>query len=110
MYVHASSDDTQESTARSLIALGVQAEPRPPGTIVEPVTGSGGVHPPPLGYLERLRELTAKHGILLVFDEVITGFSRVGAPFAAQAFGVTPDLIACAKGLTNGAVPMGGHR
>jgi beta-alanine--pyruvate transaminase len=76
--------------------------------IVEPVTGSGGVYPPPLGYLQRLRELCTKHGILLVFDEVITGFGRVGAPFAAQAFGVTPDLITCAKGMTNGAVPMGG--
>lgn len=75
--------------------------------IVEPVTGSGGVYPPPVGYLQRLRDLCARHGILLVFDEVITGFSRVGAPFAAQAFGVTPDLITCAKGMTNGTVPMG---
>lgn len=75
--------------------------------IVEPVTGSGGVYPPPVGYLQRLRELCDKHGILLIFDEVITGFSRLGAPFAAQAFGVTPDLITCAKGMTNGAVPMG---
>jgi beta-alanine--pyruvate transaminase len=76
--------------------------------IIEPVTGSGGVYPPPLGYLERLRALCSRHGILLIFDEVITGFGRVGAPFAAQAFGVTPDLICCAKGMTNGAVPMGG--
>jgi beta-alanine--pyruvate transaminase len=76
--------------------------------IVEPVTGSGGVYPPPVGYLQRLRELCTKHGILLIFDEVITGFGRVGAPFAAQAFGVTPDIITCAKGMTNGAVPMGG--
>jgi beta-alanine--pyruvate transaminase len=76
--------------------------------IVEPVTGSGGVLPPPKGYLERLRAICDKHGILLVFDEVITGFGRLGAPFAAQAFGVTPDLITCAKGMTNGAVPMGG--
>lgn len=75
--------------------------------IVEPVTGSGGVYPPPIGYLQRLRELCDKHGILLIFDEVITGFARLGAPFAAQAFGVTPDLITCAKGMTNGAVPMG---
>ena len=75
--------------------------------IVEPVTGSGGVFPPPVGYLQRLRELCTRHGILLVFDEVITGFGRVGAPFAAQAFGVTPDLITCAKGMTNGTVPMG---
>jgi beta-alanine--pyruvate transaminase len=83
-----------------------------PGTvaavIIEPVTGSGGVYPPPVGYLQRLAELCRRHGILLIFDEVITGFARVGAPFAAQAFGVTPDLLACAKGMTNGAVPMGG--
>jgi beta-alanine--pyruvate transaminase len=76
--------------------------------IVEPVTGSGGVYPPPAGYLERLRELCTRHGILLIFDEVITGFGRVGEMFAAQRFGVTPDLITCAKGMTNGAVPMGG--
>lgn len=75
--------------------------------IVEPVTGSGGVYPPPEGYLQRLRDLCTKHGILLIFDEVITGFGRVGAAFAAQAFGVTPDLITCAKGMTNGTVPMG---
>ncbi|PTT21232.1 aspartate aminotransferase family protein, partial [Acidovorax sp. HMWF029] len=66
------------------------------------------VYPPPVGYLQRLRELCTQHGILLIFDEVITGFSRVGAPFAAQAFGVIPDLMSCAKGMTNGAVPMGG--
>ncbi|MFT3820682.1 MAG: aminotransferase class III-fold pyridoxal phosphate-dependent enzyme [Rubrivivax sp.] len=82
-----------------------------PGTvaavIVEPVTGSGGVYPPPQGYLQRLRELCTRHGILLIFDEVITGFSRLGAPFAAQAFGVAPDLLCGAKGLSNGAVPMG---
>ncbi len=76
--------------------------------IVEPVTGSGGVLPPPVGYLERLRELCTRHGILLIFDEVITGFGRLGAPFGSTALGVTPDLITCAKGMTNGAVPMGG--
>jgi beta-alanine--pyruvate transaminase len=76
--------------------------------IIEPVTGSGGVYPPPSGYLERLRALCTQHGILLIFDEVITGFGRVGEMFAAQRFGVTPDLITCAKGMTNGAVPMGG--
>ncbi|MGJ5204439.1 aspartate aminotransferase family protein [Bradyrhizobium sp. HKCCYLR20261] len=76
--------------------------------IVEPVTGSGGVLPPPVGYLERLREICDHHGILLIFDEVITGFGRVGGAFAANAFGVTPDIITCAKGMTNGAVPMGG--
>jgi beta-alanine--pyruvate transaminase len=76
--------------------------------IVEPVTGSGGVFPPPVGYLERLRSICDRHGILLIFDEVITGFGRLGAAFGAEAFGVTPDLITCAKGMTNGAVPMGG--
>jgi beta-alanine--pyruvate transaminase len=76
--------------------------------IVEPVTGSGGVLPPPVGYLERLRNICDQHGILLIFDEVITGFGRLGAAFGANAFGVTPDLITCAKGMTNAAVPMGG--
>jgi beta-alanine--pyruvate transaminase len=75
--------------------------------IVEPVAGSTGVLIPPQGYLQRLREICDRHGILLIFDEVITGFGRTGSPFAAQTFGVTPDLISCAKGLTNGAVPMG---
>src|SRR5512146_3370550 len=75
--------------------------------IVEPVAGSTGVLIPPKGYLKRLRELCTKHGILLIFDEVITGFGRTGSAFAAQEFGVTPDIITCAKGLTNGSVPMG---
>ena len=75
--------------------------------IVEPVAGSTGVLVPPQGYLQRLREICDKHGILLIFDEVITGFGRTGAGFAAQTFGVTPDLMCVAKGLTNGAVPMG---
>jgi beta-alanine--pyruvate transaminase len=75
--------------------------------IVEPIAGSTGVLLPPIGYLQRLREHCTAHGILLIFDEVITGFGRIGAPFAAQRFGVTPDLIVCAKGLSNGAVPMG---
>lgn len=75
--------------------------------INEPLAGSTGVLIPPVGYLQRLRELCTKHGILLIFDEVITGFGRVGAPFAAQAFGVTPDILTVAKGLTNAAVPMG---
>ncbi len=75
--------------------------------IVEPVAGSTGVLIPPQGYLQRLREICDRHGILLIFDEVITGFGRTGNAFAAQTFGVTPDLITCAKGLTNGAVPMG---
>ncbi len=75
--------------------------------IVEPIAGSTGVLPPPKGYLQRLRQLCDKHGILLIFDEVITGFGRTGEAFAAQAFDVTPDLITMAKGLTNGTVPMG---
>ncbi len=75
--------------------------------IVEPVAGSTGVLVPPQGYLQRLRQICDAHGILLIFDEVITGFGRTGQPFAAQTFGVTPDLMALAKGLTNGSVPMG---
>jgi beta-alanine--pyruvate transaminase len=75
--------------------------------IVEPIAGSTGVLLPPVGYLKRLRELCTKYGILLIFDEVITGFGRTGSAFASQEFGVLPDLITCAKGLTNGAVPMG---
>ncbi|MCQ4304765.1 aspartate aminotransferase family protein [Stutzerimonas frequens] len=75
--------------------------------IVEPMSGSAGVILPPVGYLQRLREITAWHGILLIFDEVITGFGRVGEAFAAQRWGVTPDILTCAKGLTNGAIPMG---
>jgi beta-alanine--pyruvate transaminase len=75
--------------------------------MVEPMAGSAGVVLPPVGYLQRLREITRKHGILLIFDEVITGFGRVGKAFAAQRWGVTPDIMTCAKGLTNGAIPMG---
>lgn len=75
--------------------------------IIEPIAGSTGVLPPPKGYLEKIRAITAKHGILLIFDEVITGFGRLGSPFATTYFDVTPDMITCAKGLTNGAVPAG---
>lgn len=75
--------------------------------IVEPVSGSTGVLIPPKGYLQRLRELCTKHGILLIFDEVITGFGRLGAPFASQYFDVKPDIMVTAKGLTNGVIPMG---
>ena len=75
--------------------------------IVEPVAGSTGVLVPPKGYLKRLRELCTKHGILLIFDEVITGFGRLTTPFAVDYFDVEPDMITCAKGLTNGVVPMG---
>ena len=75
--------------------------------IVEPISGSAGVVLPPSGYLKRLREICDKHDILLIFDEVITGFGRVGKAFASQAFEVTPDLMTTAKGLTNGAIPMG---
>jgi len=76
--------------------------------VVDPVSASGGVLVPPKGYLARLREICTKHGILLIFDEVITGWGRLGAPFAAQRFGVEPDLITFAKGITSGAVPLGG--
>jgi len=75
--------------------------------IVEPVAGSTGVLIPPAGYLQRLRDITKKHGILLIFDEVITGFGRLGTPFGADYFGVTPDIMVTAKGLTNGIIPMG---
>ncbi|MCC8932195.1 aspartate aminotransferase family protein [Rhizobium sp. 'Codium 1'] len=75
--------------------------------IVEPVAGSTGVLIPPKGYLQRLREICSKHGILLIFDEVITGFGRLGAPFASQYFDVKPDIMITAKGLTNGVIPMG---
>jgi len=74
---------------------------------VEPIAGSAGCLVPPKGYLERLRGICDKHGILLVFDEVITGFGRTGQPFAAQSFGVTPDMMTMAKGITNAAQPMG---
>jgi beta-alanine--pyruvate transaminase len=75
--------------------------------IVEPVAGSAGVLVPPQGYLQRLREICTKHGILLIFDEVITGFGRLGQPFGSQRLGVMPDLFTTAKGMTNGTVPMG---
>ena len=75
--------------------------------IVEPVSGSAGVIVPPQNYLQRLRQICNEHNILLIFDEVITGFARMGATFAAQTFGVTPDILNVAKGLTNGAIPMG---
>jgi len=76
--------------------------------IVEPVAGSTGVLVPPVDYLEKLRAICDRHGLLLIFDEVVTGFGRLGAPFGSEALGVLPDLICCAKGMTNGAVPMGG--
>jgi beta-alanine--pyruvate transaminase len=75
--------------------------------MVEPVAGSTGVLVPPLGYLARLRDICTRHGILLIFDEVITGFGRLGTPFASEHFGVVPDLFTTAKGMTNAAVPMG---
>jgi len=77
------------------------------GVIIEPVSGSAGVLLPPKGYLERIRAICDKHGLLLIFDEVITGFGRTGSAFAAQTFNVQPDLMTIAKGITNGAVPMG---
>ena len=75
--------------------------------IVEPVAGSTGILPPPIGYLKRLRDICDRYGVLLIFDEVITAFYRVGHAFAADRFGVTPDIITTAKGLTNGVIPMG---
>ncbi len=75
--------------------------------IVEPCTGSTGILPPPVGYLQKLREICDKYGILLIFDEVVTGFGRMGSISSSTYFGVTPDIITTAKGLTNGAVPMG---
>lgn len=78
------------------------------GVIVEPVAGSTGCLPPPRGYLERLRSLTQAHGILLIFDEVITAFGRLGHAFASDRYDIVPDMIAFAKGVTNGAVPMSG--
>ncbi|MBU6397334.1 MAG: aspartate aminotransferase family protein [Rhodospirillales bacterium] len=74
--------------------------------IVEPIAGSTGILVPPKGYLKRLREICTKHGILLIFDEVITGFGRTGEAFAAQTFGVTPDIVTMAKAITNGSIPM----
>ena len=75
--------------------------------IVEPVAGAGGVFPPPKGYLQRLRDICDRHGILLIFDEVISGFGRLGTAFAYQKFGVKPDLMTAAKGITNATVPLG---
>ena len=76
--------------------------------IVEPMAGSTGVLPPPIGYLQRLRQICDRHGVLLIFDEVITGFGRLGAAFAAERFGVIPDLLCFAKGVSNAAAPLGG--
>jgi beta-alanine--pyruvate transaminase len=76
--------------------------------IVEPMAGSTGVLVPPKGYLERLKAICDKHGLLLIFDEVITGFGRLGSSFACERFGIVPDMVTCAKGLTNGTVPMAG--
>jgi beta-alanine--pyruvate transaminase len=75
--------------------------------IVEPLAGSTGVLPPPIGYLQKLRDITNKYGILLIFDEVISGFGRLGTPFATDRFGITPDILTLAKGITNATVPMG---
>ena len=87
--------------------VNLAGEKRIAAVFVEPIAGSTGVIVPPRGYLERLREICTRYGILLVFDEVICGFGRTGEPFAATSFGVTPDVITMAKALTNGAQPMG---
>lgn len=76
--------------------------------IIEPISGAGGMVPPPVGYVQKVRELCDEHDILLIFDEVITGFGRTGSPFAAIEFGVTPDIMTCAKAINGGTVPMGG--
>lgn len=89
-----------------LAAIRVHGAENIAACVVEPIAGSTGVLVPPRGYLERLREICSAHGILLVFDEVICGFGRTGEAFAAQSFGVTPDLVTMAKAITNGAVPM----
>ena len=88
-------------------AIGLHGADTIAAVIVEPMSGSAGVLLPPKGYLEKLRAICDRHGILLIFDEVITGFGRLGTPFAAQFFGVTPDMMTVAKGITNGAIPMG---
>ena len=75
---------------------------------MEPIAGSAGVLIPPVGYLNRIREICDKHGILMILDEVITGFGRTGHSFGAEAFNVSPDLMTIAKGMTSGMVPMGG--
>jgi beta-alanine--pyruvate transaminase len=96
-------------TAEDLVKLiGLHDASTIAAVIVEPVAGSTGCIPPPKGYLKRLREITESHGILLIFDEVITGFGRIGGAFSAERFGVVPDMITFAKGVTNGAVPMSG--
>ncbi|MGA9547476.1 MAG: aminotransferase class III-fold pyridoxal phosphate-dependent enzyme, partial [Rhodomicrobium sp.] len=88
-------------------AIGLHGADTIAAVIVEPMSGSAGVLLPPKGYLEKLRAICDRHGLLLIFDEVITGFGRLGTPFAAQFFGVTPDMMTVAKGITNGAIPMG---
>ena len=98
-------DDRFAGALEAIIAL--HGSENIAAVIVEPMAGSTGVLVPPVGYLERLREITAANGILLIFDEVITAFGRLGAGTAAEYFGVIPDIITCAKGLTNGTVPMG---
>ena len=94
-------------TDQHAACVSLVGEKRIAAVFVEPIAGSTGVLVPPRGYLERLREISTRYGILLVFDEVICGFGRTGEPFAATSFGVTPDIITMAKALTNGAQPMG---
>src|ERR1700748_1752645 len=95
--------------ADELERLAALHDPSPiAGVIVEPMAGSTGVLVPPKGYLERLKAICDKYGFLLIFDEVITGFGRLGASFAAALFGIVPDMLCFAKGVTNGCVPMGG--
>jgi beta-alanine--pyruvate transaminase len=106
-FVRGMSETNNDFGAELESLVGLHGHENIAAVIVEPVAGSTGVLIPPLGYLQRLREITAKYGILLIFDEVITGFGRLGKATAAEYFGVTPDMITMAKGLTNGSVPMG---
>ena len=99
--------DTGAELADDLELIANKFEGEVAACIVEPIAGSTGILVPPKGYLNRLREICDKHGILLIFDEVITGWGRTGSPFAAQEFNVTPDIITLAKATTNGVVPMG---
>lgn len=98
----------EELANRLLDRIALHDASRIAAVIVEPVAGSTGVLPPPKGYLRRLREICTEHDILLIFDEVITCYGRLGAPCAAKRFGVTPDMITFAKGITSGVVPLGG--
>lgn len=109
-YIHGAEPQWQEDILTELESriLPLHDASNIAAVIVEPVAGSAGWYIPPLGYLKRLREICDKHGILLIFDEVITGFGRMGTPFAADFYNVVPDMLTFAKGVTNGVIPLGG--